>query len=154
MCPPLRIQDNRRTPNALKGPIYHGKVFVKNFLSKQQEASSYHQITDEGNILHELDELHPEYIYVSIDQFDNETHGEELNEWLYLLKNSAIKKDFKSKSVLQASHRLNRIKMSKEALNAYDKHKYEELKRIGSIAVSREEGREEVEKKVEKKEKS
>ena len=104
-------------------------------MSKQQEASSYHQITDERHILHELDELHPEYIYVSIDQFDNETHGEELNEWLYLLKNSAIKKDFKSKSVLQASHRLNRLKMSEEALNAYDKHKYEELKRIGSIAV-------------------
>ncbi len=47
-----------------------------------------------------------------------------MDEWIYLFKNSAIKSDFKAKGIKKAGRVLDKMKMSKEELLAYDDYIY------------------------------
>ncbi len=109
----------------------------KNYLTKKEQ--SYTSIEDVNHVLYKVERLHPEFIYVSIEQFNDEIKGD-ISEWLYMLKHSQINPKSHSIPVLKASERLDRLKMTKGQLNSYDQYMYETLKKASELETSEEKG--------------
>ena len=72
-------------------------------------------------------DIYPEYYIIKVNNFNNVAKST-LDEWIYLLKNSAIKSDFKAKGIKKAGKVLDKLKMSKEERLAYEN--YIETKRF------------------------
>jgi len=51
----------------------------------------------------------------------NEHIRSKFDEWIYTLKNSVVKKEFSAAGLQEASEKLDKLKMSKEELAAYEK---------------------------------
>ncbi len=66
-------------------------------------------------------DIYPEYYIIKVNNFDDVAKSP-LDEWIYLLKNSAIKSDFKAKGIKKAGRVLDKLKMSKEERLAYDEY--------------------------------
>jgi predicted transposase/invertase (TIGR01784 family) len=67
------------------------------------------------------DKLFPEFYIIKVNNFDNVAKSS-LDEWMYLLKNSAVKSSFKAKGIKEASKALDKMKMTKEERLAYDRY--------------------------------
>ncbi len=65
-------------------------------------------------------EIFPEYYIIKVNNF-NDVAKSTLDEWIYLLKNSAIKSNFKAKGIQQAGRVLDKMKMSKSERQIYDR---------------------------------
>ena len=72
------------------------------------------------------DDLFPEYYIIKVNNFDDVAKSP-LDEWMYLLKNSSIKSNFKAKGIKEAGKALDVMKMTKEERQRYDR--YIDLKR-------------------------
>ena len=68
-------------------------------------------------------DIFPEYYIIKVNNFNNVAKSP-LDEWIYLLKNSAIKSDFKAKGIKKAGRVLDKLKMSKKERLAYDEYIY------------------------------
>ena len=64
-------------------------------------------------------DIYPEYYIIKVNNF-NDVAKSTLDEWIYLLKNSAIKSNFKAKGIQKAGRVLDKLKMTKEERQAYD----------------------------------
>ena len=67
------------------------------------------------------DDLFPEYYIIKVNNFDDVAKSP-LDEWMYLLKNSAIKSNFKAKGIKEAGKTLDVMKMTKEERQRYDRY--------------------------------
>ncbi len=67
----------------------------------------------------------------------------ELDEWIYMLKHSAIRADFKSKNIDKAGEKLTLLKMSPEEHRAYEKYVMDMVVQRDVIETARNEGRNE-----------
>ena len=67
------------------------------------------------------DDLFPEYYIIKVNNFDNVAKSS-LDEWMYLLKNSAVKSNFKAKGIKEAGKALDKMKMTNEERQAYDRY--------------------------------
>lgn len=99
--------------------MYHGKTIVKEVESGKR--LSIH-IEDQHKKVYDATDIFPEYIFISIPQFDDKIE-KEIDEWLYVMKNDDVKPEFKSPYMRRVAERLDVLKMTTEERNAY--HKYQ-----------------------------
>jgi predicted transposase/invertase (TIGR01784 family) len=71
--------------------------------------------------------IFPEYFIVSIPLFDD-VIKEEIDEWLYLMKHSEVKEDFKSPYMQKVAQRLNILKMTNQEREVYDSYVMDSMK--------------------------
>ena len=84
----------------------------------------------------------PEYYLIRVNNF-NDNVKEDIDEWVYMFKNSEVKKEFKSKNIDKAKQKLDILKMSKEEKQKYEKYLENVASEIDIIETAKEEGREE-----------
>lgn len=99
----------------MQKPIYHGKTIV-------HEIDTQHpvdvKIANEGMVIFNTPNIFPEYFFISVPMFDDIINAE-IDEWLYVMKHSDTKKDFKSPYMTKVAERLAVIKMSTAERNEY-----------------------------------
>ena len=66
-------------------------------------------------------DIFPEYYIIKVNNFNNIAISP-LDEWIYLLKNNAVKPEFVAKGIKEAEEALNVMKMNKEERVAYDRY--------------------------------
>ena len=67
----------------------------------------------------EVSEIFPEYYILKVNNFDD-IAKDTLDEWIYFLKNSEIKKEFKAKGLKKAAEKLDVMKLSDEKRKEYE----------------------------------
>ncbi|MBL9029973.1 MAG: Rpn family recombination-promoting nuclease/putative transposase, partial [Caedimonas sp.] len=99
----------------MKKPIYHGKTII-------HEVDTAHpvnvRIANQGLVMFEHKNVFPEYFFISIPLFDEVIH-QEIDEWLYMMKHSEVREDFKSPYMKKVKERLAVLKMSEADRIAY-----------------------------------
>ena len=99
----------------MKKPIYHGKTII-------HEVDTAHpvnvRIANQGLVMFEHKNVFPEYFFISIPLFDEVIH-QEIDEWLYMMKHSEVREDFKSPYMKKVQERLGVLKMSEADRMAY-----------------------------------
>ena len=84
-------------------------------------------------------DIFPEYYLIHVEHFQDVINTE-LDEWIYLLKHSAIRADFHSKNIDKAGEKLTRLKMSPEDRHHYDKYLMEMVVQRDILETARNEG--------------
>ena len=64
--------------------------------------------------------LHPEYYLILPNKFDEKMRGK-FDEWVYALKNSAVKSEFTAAGIQAAGEKLDLLKMSPEKRSEYER---------------------------------
>jgi predicted transposase/invertase (TIGR01784 family) len=82
--------------------------------------------------LTKVSDIFPEYYLLKVNGFDD-IAKDTLDEWMYFLKHSEIKKDFKAKGLQKASVELDIMKLSKKDRTEYEN--YIEDRRIGESSI-------------------
>jgi len=68
-----------------------------------------------------VSKIFPEHYILKVNMF-NDIARDSLDEWIYFLKNSEIKDEFKAKGLAEAREKLRTINLSKKELWAYRRH--------------------------------
>jgi predicted transposase/invertase (TIGR01784 family) len=79
-------------------------------------------IEDADHNIIDATDIFPEYIFISVPQFDDQVRRE-LDEWLYVIKHSEVKPEFKSPYMQLVAEKLSILKMDTEMRNAYLNYK-------------------------------
>ena len=122
-------------PACMDHPLAHGKVVFKTMHVKDpgELIIDSHQDNVLGfNIL-------PEYFLISVPLFDD-VIKEEIDEWLYVIKNSETKEDFKSPCMKKVAERLNILKMDAGERASYHYYMKDEMSRAESLKAAAAEG--------------
>ena len=82
--------------------------------------------------LTKVSDIFPEYYILKVNGF-NDIAKDTLDEWMYFLKHSEIKKDFKAKGLQKASVELDIMKLSKKDRSEYEN--YIEDRRVGESSI-------------------
>lgn len=82
--------------------------------------------------LQSVSDIFPEYYILKVNGF-NDIAKNNLDEWIYFLKNSEIKSEFKAKGLLKASKELDVMKLTKADRAAYER--YIEDRRVAESSV-------------------
>ncbi|MBF0235427.1 MAG: Rpn family recombination-promoting nuclease/putative transposase [Desulfamplus sp.] len=77
-------------------------------------------------------DIFPEYYILKVNDFDN-IAKDTLDEWIYFLKNSEIKSEFRAKGLKKASEELDIMKLSREERAAYER--YIEDRRVSESSI-------------------
>jgi hypothetical protein len=102
------------------GTIYHGKTIVRE--TETKEKLSFYIEAKERNIAYDAIAILPEYIFISVPQFDDRLE-KEIDEWLYVMKHGEVRADFQAPSMQKVAERLNILNRSQGARNEYLKYK-------------------------------
>ncbi len=86
--------------------------------------------------------IFPEYYVINVERFPDVVK-EDIDEWIYMLKNSEIKKEFKSKYIKEAGEKLGMLQLSPEERSRYEKHLKNIVSERNIMNTAREEGRKE-----------
>lgn len=96
----------------------------------------------------EVSDIFPEYYIIKVNQF-NDIAKDTLDEWIYFLKNSEVKDEFKAKGLAEAKEVLDIMRLDKEQQYGYNRYlDYLHLKASEALSLQAE-----VEEKVRKNEK-
>ena len=71
--------------------------------------------------LHRVSAIFPEYYILKVNEF-NDYARDTLDEWIYFLKNSEIKDEFRAKGIHKASEELDILKLSKKERREYERY--------------------------------
>ena len=63
----------------------------------------------------------PEYYILDLTNYKNELKTD-IDEWIYMLKNSEVKEEFKSKNIDKAREKLNELKMTVGEMKKYERY--------------------------------
>ena len=107
-----------------EAPLHHGKVIFHEIDNKHP--IDIHLI-DRGMQMFDAHNIFPEYFLISIPLFDDVIKAE-IDEWLYLMKHSEVKDDFKSPYMKKAAERLSILKMSNQEREVYDTYVMDSMK--------------------------
>jgi predicted transposase/invertase (TIGR01784 family) len=107
-----------------KAPLHHGKVIFHEIDNKNP--IDIHLI-DRGMQMFDAHNIFPEYFLISIPLFDDVIKAE-IDEWLYLMKHSEVKDNFKSPYMKKAAERLSILKMSNQEREVYDSYVMDSMK--------------------------
>lgn len=92
----------------MRKPIYHGKTIFHEVDTAQPVNF---RIANQGLMMFEHKNIFPDYFFISVPLFDEVVH-QEIDEWLYVMKNHAVRKDFKSPLMKKVEEKLAVLKMS------------------------------------------
>ncbi|MEN8218348.1 MAG: Rpn family recombination-promoting nuclease/putative transposase [Pseudomonadota bacterium] len=84
-------------------------------------------------------EVFPEYYLISVERF-KDVITSDLDEWIYLLKHSALRADFKSKNIDKAREKLALLKLSPEERKSYKNYIQTQLIEDEVLETARSEG--------------
>jgi predicted transposase/invertase (TIGR01784 family) len=68
-----------------------------------------------------ISDVFPEYYIIKVNEF-NDIATDSLDEWIYFLKNSEVKDEFKAKGLKQAGEVLDIMRLSNEDQYSYNRH--------------------------------
>ncbi len=68
-----------------------------------------------------VSEIFPEYYLIKVNQF-NDIAKDTLDEWIYFLKNSEVKDEFKAKGLAEAKEVLDAMRLNKEQQYGYNRY--------------------------------
>jgi len=120
----------------IKAPLHHGKT-VFHEVDKEHPQNLY--IADLGMRFFDAQNILPEYFVISVPLF-NDVIKDELDEWLYLMKHSEIREDFRSPYMKKVADRLNVLKMTPTERKEYTAYRNESLKERDYIVSAEEKG--------------
>jgi predicted transposase/invertase (TIGR01784 family) len=69
----------------------------------------------------EVSDIFPEYYIIKVNQF-NDIARDTLDEWIYFLKNSEVKDEFKAKGLAEAKEVLDIMRLNKEQQYGYNRY--------------------------------
>jgi hypothetical protein len=69
----------------------------------------------------EISDFFPEYYIIKVNKF-NDIAKDTLDEWVYFLKNSEVKDDFKAKGLAEAKEVLDIMRLDKEQQYGYNRY--------------------------------
>jgi predicted transposase/invertase (TIGR01784 family) len=69
----------------------------------------------------EVSDIFPEYYIIKVNQFNN-VAKDSLDEWIYFLKNSEVKDEFKAKGLAEAKEVLDIMRLDKEQQYGYNRY--------------------------------
>jgi predicted transposase/invertase (TIGR01784 family) len=121
----------------IKAPLHYGKTIFHEI--DRVHPKSLH-IADLGMKFFDAHNIFPEYFVISVPLF-NDVIKDELDEWLYMMKHSEVKKDFKSPYMKKVADRLNILKMSPADRKEYTSYRNESLKERDYIVSAEEKGK-------------
>ena len=98
--------------------------------------------TELGVVLKEKKNIFLEYYLINVPRFRGVVK-EDIDEWIYFLQTSEIKKQFKSKNIQDAAQKLNILNMKKEEKKLYEKYLMDLASEQGTIDNAKLEGKEE-----------
>ena len=131
--------------------IYHGKTDFYG-LNSHHKLEFNHRKKEAviGKIVVPKLDIFPEYYLIEVERFQNIIKND-IDEWIYFLKNSEIKPEFKSKNIQHAKEKLDLLKMPEDKRKAYERYLMNRASEKDVVETARVEGREEgrVEEKVE-----
>lgn len=107
-----------------KSPLHHGKVIFHEIDNKHPVDI---HLVDRGMHVFDVHNIFPEYFIVSIPLFDD-VIKEEIDEWLYLMKHSEVKEDFKSPYMKKVAERLSILTMTNQERETYDSYIMDSMK--------------------------
>ena len=99
--------------------IYKGKTDFIGLHKKDLLGLSYKQKTT--FIKNEVSDIFPEYYLLKVNQF-NDIAKDTLDEWVYFLKNSEVKDDFKAKGLKEAGEVLDIMRLPKADEYGYNRY--------------------------------
>ena len=121
----------------MQKPIYHGKTII-------HEIDTAHpvniRVANQGLVIFDTPNLFPEYFFLSVPMF-NDVISQEIDEWLYVMKHSETKKDFKSPYMQKVEERLSVLKMSNEERKIYYHYLKEAVHSQDILTAALEKGR-------------
>ncbi|MCC8406050.1 MAG: hypothetical protein LN560_00120 [Rickettsia endosymbiont of Sceptobius lativentris] len=123
----------------MKAPLYHGKTIFRKVDKKHPMKFS---LGDMRGKIFDLCDVFPEYFVISVPLF-NDVIRDELDEWLYVVKHSEVKKDFKSPYMKKVAKKLDILKMTTKERIIYRAHMSKGFKDRDYIVSAEEKGREE-----------
>ncbi len=85
-------------------------------------------------------EIFPEYYLIHVEHFQD-VITTDLDEWIYMLKHTSIRKDFKSKNITQAGEKLTLLKMTPAERQKYEKYVMNMVVERDVLQTARTEGR-------------
>ncbi len=122
----------------MKAPLYHGKTIFRAVDKKHPMKFS---LGDMRGKIFDLYNVFPEYVVISVPLF-NDVIRDELDEWLYVVKHSEVKKDFKSPYMKKVAKRLDILKMTPKEQIIYHAYMNKSYKERDYIVSAEEKGRE------------
>lgn len=120
----------------IKAPLHYGKT-VFHEIDKAHPQNLH--IADLGMRFFDAYNIMPEYFVISVPLF-NDVIKDELDEWLYLMKHSEIREDFRSPYMKKVADRLNVLKMTPTERKEYTAYRNESLKERDYIVSAEEKG--------------
>jgi predicted transposase/invertase (TIGR01784 family) len=100
-----------------------------------------------------VSDIFPEYYLIKVNQF-NDVAKDTLDEWIYFLKNSEVKDEFRAKGLSEAKEALDIMRLDKEqqySYNRYMDYLHYKASEALSLKIEAEEKLKEAEKKAEDK---
>ncbi len=86
--------------------------------------------------------IFPEYYLIRVGEFENIIRSP-IDEWIYMIKNSEVRDDFRAKNIDKAKEKLRILNMSEEERRKYDKYLVNVASEEDMVETARQEGREE-----------
>ena len=104
--------------NEMKIPVYHAKTVVKEIGG--DKPLDLHFFDARGKKF-DAHNVFPEYFFICVPLF-NDVIKREIDEWLYVMKHSEVKSEFKSPYMKKLAERLSVLKMNDDEQVAYRKY--------------------------------
>jgi len=102
-----------------KDYVYRGKT---NFEGLHQKDTLQLSIQQKQTFAKkEVSDIFPEYYIIKVNQF-NDIAKDTLDEWIYFLKNSEVKDEFKAKGLAEAKEVLDIMRLDKEQQYGYNRY--------------------------------
>jgi predicted transposase/invertase (TIGR01784 family) len=121
-----------------KDYIYHGTTAFKGLHCKDELKLSPKQKEEFASL--EVKDIYPEYYLLKVDRFRNIVKNK-LDEWMYFLKNSAIKAKFKAPGLEEANRKLEYSRLSAAERRAYDWYVDKRRSNLSTIYTAKLEGK-------------
>jgi predicted transposase/invertase (TIGR01784 family) len=102
-----------------KDYVYKGKTNFEGLHEKDKLQLSIQQ--KETFTKKEISDFFPEYYIIKVNKF-NDIAKDTLDEWVYLLKNSEVKDEFKAKGLAEAKEVLDIMRLDKEQQYGYNRY--------------------------------
>jgi len=121
----------------IKVPLHYGKTV---FYEIDKDHPQNLHLANVGLKYFDINNIFPEYLVISVPLFDDVVKSE-LDEWLYVMKHSKVKEDFKSPYMKKVAARLAILKMTPAERRHYQEYMNASLKQRDYLVSSREEGK-------------
>jgi predicted transposase/invertase (TIGR01784 family) len=118
--------------------VYYGSTDFKGLQTANSFAFNRKVAPKTFKTFHTTD-IFPEFYLIEVEHFQDVIKTE-LDEWIYMLKHSAIRADFKSKNIDRAGEKLTLLKMKPEKRRAYEKYVMEAVVERNVLETARDEG--------------